>query len=319
MGVPVALYLLLNYIKFHTFFPISGLAKTVVKMGGINWATFESFFHYYPYSFYNLAMTCMFILIVLTTNFKEKIYFHLLALATMLYYVQTAIRSDWGLWAWYFYPIPAFAFIAAAEGRALFSGRNNQFSGHRRLIYATAAASASLVVLFASLVWLFYTFPLRRTSPLGEGKVDILHIAGLKIKAFENGHTGVYAMGDRAGIVGYLMKSPLIQMEGLVMDKQYMARMLKTRKLKDLLHSYKVDYYIATNPERLNDSTFVVKEPCQSHGLSHQIIDTIRWNVCDSFTLTSKGVFTGRTNDWSHTFVFRVPPASERKVSGLMR
>lgn len=307
MGVPVLLYLLMNYLQYQTLFPISGMAKTVTRTGGINRATFQSFFHYYPYSFYNLAVTVIFILIVFTANFKEKIYFHLLGLATILFYVQTAIRSDWGLWAWYFYPIPVFAFLAGAEGRALFSGRNSSFSGHRRWIYATAAASTAVIVLFASVIWLFNTFPLRRTSALGEGKVDILHIAGLKIKAFEVGHKGIYAMGDRAGIVGYLMKSPLIQMEGLVMDKQYMSRMLKTRKLQDLLRSYKVDYYIATNPVRLNDSTYVVKEPLQSHGLSHQIIDTIRWNVCDSFTLTSTGVFTGKTNERARTFVFKVP------------
>jgi len=312
MAVPVLLYVLANYISFNTFFPISGVAKSVQVVSGINYATFESFFHYYPYSFYNIAITAIFALVLLTTNFKDKIYFHLFGLTTLLFYVQTAIRSDWGLWAWYFYPIPVFAFLVSAEGMALFFGRNNSFGWYRRLLYATAAASVVMMVLFAMLVWTFYTFPINRTSPMGMGKVDILHIAGLKLRGFEQRHRGIYAMGDRAGVVGYLMKSPLIQMEGLVMDKEYMKRLVRAKKLKELLKPYKVDYYIATNPEKLDDSTYVVKEPFQSHGLSHQIVDTIHWNVCDSFRLSSTGVFTRRENDWSRTYVFRVPEQNTR-------
>ena len=68
MGVPVAVYLLMNYMQYQTLFPISGLAKTVTRTVGINAATFESFFHYYPYNFYNLAITVIFILIVLSCN-----------------------------------------------------------------------------------------------------------------------------------------------------------------------------------------------------------------------------------------------------------
>jgi hypothetical protein len=112
------------------------------------------------------------------------------------------------------------------------------------------------------------------------------------------------------------MKSPLIQLEGLVMDKKYMTTLTRSTKIKDLLEDYNVDYYIASNPTQLNDSTYIVKEPFQSHGRSHQIVDTIGWKVCDSFTLSSIGVFSGKTNDFYHTVIFRVPkPAKQNSVS----
>lgn len=307
MAMPVAIYLGINYIEFKTFFPISGLAKTVSKVNGINKATFESLLRYFPYNIFNLAIIGLYIAIALTGNFRQKIYFHLLALTIVLYYVQTALRSDWSLWAWYFYPLPPLAFMAAAKGRELFTARNFRFPLYNRLMYIAGTSSTLVVVLFAFVLWLFYTFPLYKTSSIGEGKVDILHIAGLKLKAFEDHHAGIYAMGDRAGIVGYLMKSPLVQVEGLVMDKNYMKRLYSTNHLKDLLQAYRVDYYIASNPTRINDSTFVIQEPFQSNGLSHRITDTIRWNICDSFTLASKGIFTHKTNDLYRTIVFKVP------------
>ncbi len=313
MAMPVALYLTINYIFFQSFFPISGLAKTVSKVNGINAATFESFARYFPYNLYNLAIVGLYILVVFTGNFKEKIYLHLLAFAILLFYLQTSLRSDWSLWSWYFYPMPSLALLAAAKGKMLFAGRDYSMPKFNRLLYATGAASVSLMILFSFVLWMFYTFPLYRTSSIGQGKVDILHIAGLRLKEFEDHHTGVYAMGDRAGIVGYLMKSPLIQMEGLVMDKKYMTQLYKTRHLKDLLQTYNVDYYIASNPTRIDDSTFVVKEPFQSKGLSHQITDTIRWNIVDSFTEASKGIFTGKTNDQYETVVFKVPAGGERQ------
>ena len=91
------------------------------------------------------------------------------------------------------------------------------------------------------------------------------------------------------------------------MDKNYMNRMIKAKKVKDLLVPYNVDYYIASNPAQLNDSTFIVTEPFQSNGFSHRITDTIRWNIVDSFTLVSKGVFTGKVNDHYRTIIFKVP------------
>ncbi|HEY4150401.1 MAG TPA: hypothetical protein VGM41_15790 [Chitinophagaceae bacterium] len=306
MGLPVALYLGVNYFLYHSSFPVSGLAKTVVKLGGVNGASLKSFAFYFPYNVYNVAVTGLFILVALTGDFKAKRYFHLLALVTLLFYILTAVRSDWALWAWYFYPVPPLAFMLSAQGGALFSAPNPRLAGLNRFIYA-AAAFAAVVVLFSFVIWAFYSLPLYKTSSEGEGKVDILHIGGLHIKEFEEHHKGVYAMGDRAGIVGYLIKSPLIQLEGLVMDKEYMNRLSKTEKLYDLLHAYNVNYYIASNPTRLDDSTYVVKEPAQSHGLSHQITDTIHWKICDSLTLSSKGVFTRKENDRFQTVIFEVP------------
>jgi len=43
-------------------------------------------------------------------------------------------------------------------------------------------------------------------------------------------------MGDRAGFVGYLLSSPLIQLEGLVLDSNYLNLLEKNRNIEEVLH-----------------------------------------------------------------------------------
>jgi hypothetical protein len=70
-------------------------------------------------------------------------------------------------------------------------------------------------------------------------------------------------MGDRAGSVGYLLKSPLVQLEGLVMDKPFLENIKQQRPLKTVLQQYGVRYYITTIR---GDYTGVVnaREPAQA-------------------------------------------------------
>lgn len=77
--------------------------------------------------------------------------------------------------------------------------------------------------------------------------------AGLELREFEREHPGVYAMGDRAGVVGYLLKAPGVQLEGLVMSPVYLARLKTASSIEELLDAYGVDYYVATNPVRLQN------------------------------------------------------------------
>jgi hypothetical protein len=75
-----------------------------------------------------------------------------------------------------------------------------------------------------------------------------IYLEAVDIARFDRTHPGVYAMGDRAGTPGFLLPEPLIQLEGLVMDKAFLANIRRQRPLPEVLHEYAVRYYIAINP-----------------------------------------------------------------------
>ena len=69
-------------------------------------------------------------------------------------------------------------------------------------------------------------------------------------------------MGDRAGLVGYLLPAPLVQTEGLMMDPAFLENIRRERDLLRVLREYGVRYYIATNPVP-SGSCWLVREPAQ--------------------------------------------------------
>jgi hypothetical protein len=73
--------------------------------------------------------------------------------------------------------------------------------------------------------------------------------------------TDTLAMGDRAGIVGYLLKNPIVHLEGIVMDEKYLKFIRKEEDLKKVLKIYNVKYYIATNPKLIGNGCYEFVEP----------------------------------------------------------
>ena len=74
--------------------------------------------------------------------------------------------------------------------------------------------------------------------------VEIQHAAGL-LDEFAATHPGVYAMGDRAGMFAITTPNPVLQTEGLVMDKAFLAHIRHQDELRSTLEGYGVNYYVA--------------------------------------------------------------------------
>jgi hypothetical protein len=66
-------------------------------------------------------------------------------------------------------------------------------------------------------------------------------------------------MGNRAGSVGYLASQPVLQLEGLMMDGQYLDNIRHRRNLLEVLRKYGVRYNISTRAAVGNDGCWVVK------------------------------------------------------------
>ena len=82
-------------------------------------------------------------------------------------------------------------------------------------------------------------------------------------------------MGDRSGTVGYLIGSPLVQLEGLVGDRAFYEKLKAGPPLADVLRDYKIDYYVATGLPR-EHGCYLAREPSQAGPLS----PTMRGRLC---------------------------------------
>lgn len=71
-----------------------------------------------------------------------------------------------------------------------------------------------------------------------------MQAAAVDVEQFARTNPGVYAMGDRAGSVGYLLRDPVVQTEGLVMDREFLESVRQELPLERVLARYGTRYYV---------------------------------------------------------------------------
>jgi hypothetical protein len=104
-----------------------------------------------------------------------------------------------------------------------------------RTLQRPAILALLLLTVFATVVRMRWTVQ----------QADI-YAASLDIQRFASTHPGTYAMGDRAGRVGFLLTDPVVNLEGLMMDRDYLAYVRDQSPLREVLAQYNVRYYIGT-------------------------------------------------------------------------
>jgi hypothetical protein len=90
-----------------------------------------------------------------------------------------------------------------------------------------------------------------------------IYEASLEIERFAQAHPGIYAMGDRAGRVAYLVPDPVVQTEGLMMDRNYLTNVERQVPLREVLAHYNVRFYVATAYEPFS-GCFRAVEPAKA-------------------------------------------------------
>ena len=69
-------------------------------------------------------------------------------------------------------------------------------------------------------------------------------------------------MGDRSGVVGYLMGGRLVQLEGLVADRGVLRQIQASRDLNEALREMGVEYYVRSAENTpVENGCYVVREP----------------------------------------------------------
>ncbi len=130
--------------------------------------------------------------------------------------------SDWNVWPWYYYSITLAAFVAYLL--------LTQIGPRRAASLATFGYAALLVVYTLAYAW------------KGPDSIAVYQ-SSLETANYMDLHPGVYMMGDQAGTTAFLAHQPIVQAEGLVMDKQFLANMRAGTPLSQVAQMYGAEYY----------------------------------------------------------------------------
>jgi hypothetical protein len=239
-------YIILNYLIFGSFIPDSGVAKSLNKTLTFNPETFN--FLYIKDSYGYKFISILFLLntaSILLLFFKVKRESYIFIFSFIIFFITHSLRSSWKLWDWHFYYFSFSTPFILYEFLKIFK---NYF---RYFYYCTGIF---FVVTFSFL--LFKDYNLSNDHILNLSKKISHHYKN------QNNYN-IFAMGDMAGKVSFLLKKPVIQLEGLVSGNVILEIIDKQKSLCDIFKKFNVDIYL-TNTVVKNNLNFEVYEPAQA-------------------------------------------------------
>jgi hypothetical protein len=253
--VPVAIYLAINVLHFHSLLPVSGEAKQLRLVHGFNSEAFSSAFQLCMHEHRHTvpAMLTVAGLLLLPLALREASVSRRVALVAMLFLpwqqlVSLSFLSDWFLWSWYLYTLilatcaTLCLLVAAAEVR------------FKRVIATIVVAATSLVALAEG-----------RQMLITRASEDLPNVTnGVRLAEFAKTHPGTYAMGDLAGAAGFFVPYPMVQTEGLVMDPAFLEKVRRQEDLVGVLRAYGVRYYVSSVDSKRDEPCFEAVEPIRA-------------------------------------------------------
>ncbi|MGC2163604.1 MAG: hypothetical protein WA634_16980 [Silvibacterium sp.] len=245
--VPFFVYLAINKIKFGLLLPVSGMAKQLKPHSKFSWATWRGVIHISNMLNKEQLQICFILAttIVILIAFRRlrgtaKVVFPAVVLFPVVYFTLLSFLSDWVLSDWYMYVMRPAMCISVA-----FWFSREPMRTWSRSALLPAALIIACPFLLASNTWNAQNNYYRDTVAL---------------QKFAQSNPGIYAMGDYAGERGYKMERPIIQTEGLMMDRNFLQKIKQQDNLLSVLHAYHVRYYIA-NTKSGYTGCFQAEEP----------------------------------------------------------
>jgi hypothetical protein len=229
--LPVALYVAVNHHLFGVWMPVSGLAKQLKSNHLPSRAVWHGLYWFLPgYLAVMLPIPIAIALLPRAWRWLSPIERGVLVASLSfpwVYYFILSCLSDWTIWGWYMYPLR----VAVLASFYLFL----KLPPLRSLLELGAVRALLALIAFVFLLNSQWRIQLPE-----------LYAASQDLAAFAATHPGPYAMGDRAGSFGYLTSNPVVQTEGLVMDKSFLANIREQRPLREVLQAYGARYYVGT-------------------------------------------------------------------------
>jgi len=237
---PLFLYLIVNYCLFHTFLPISGLAKELKPLFPPSPVSARSLilpFDRMKAVFVYPALLALFLgslqLLHIWNRLQPRLRqtFAILLLFPVLHTLLLSFIGDWPVWPWYFY---SFVFSTVAATMIALLSVPVPVASHTR-----TSTTVVFSLYAASLCYFIYIAGYAVAKPPSR-----MALLSADMAAFAQQHPGTYAMGDQAGTTAYLAGQPFVQLEGLMMDGAYLDNIRHRSSVSDVLQRYHADYYI---------------------------------------------------------------------------
>lgn len=298
-GILLPLYFLLNYYWFGHLMTVSSSAKT---LSDGNVFDFSSLKHLalnrdgigglllIPF-----GIAALFLKGNRQQPISHRIVCFLVLLFPVFFYGTVLVNSSWFLNRWYFYPLPFCTFITIA---LLTNGLFSKISERKsRLIRRITMVIISALTIIFSVVLLY------RDTVRWQLEPNSLYIHAKGMLSFTKSHPGIYGMGDRAGLTAYILKIPIIQLEGLNADFKMRDHIQRQDELLSVLKSYHIDYLIETTDKEglpKEQNCYKIEEP--HSGQAGQLSKKMRGLICSEpiFSLT-----TGNPNEYQvKTYIF---------------
>jgi hypothetical protein len=240
------LYLVFNHLIFGSFIPDSGIAKSLNKTSAINLETFNFLFIQNSYSYKFIS----FLFLINVSSFflfflKIKKETNIFILSTIIFFIANSFRSSWKLWDWHFYYLSFSTPFILYEFLKIFK---NYF---RYFYYC-------VTIFFVS------TFSYLTIKDYNINNDHMLNLS-LQISDYYNKQNNdkVFAMGDMAGKVSFLLKKPVVQLEGLVSGRSMIEMIRMEKSLCDVFKKFQIDVYL-TNSVFKKNLYYEVYEPAQA-------------------------------------------------------
>lgn len=279
--LPVLLYLLSNHVLFQTWLPVSGMAKQLKaglvpslnpwRIMNLNSPGYLLVFLPIPLAILLLPWAAKHL-----TRLQQAIYGAVLVFP-FIYFSILSLRSDWPSWGWYLYSLRTGVCVSFLVFCCVPAIRN---------FLQRSAVTYALLAIFL-LGWVTWKWPAQTPE---------LYAASADLGTFSHTHPGIYAMGDRSGSAGYLITSPLIQTEGLMMDRNYLDELRSGHPLRQVLADYRVRYYVGSSKAPVQ-GCFQAVEPSQAGPASPHLVD----NFCKPPVATF-------VHDGHYTMVYDLAP-----------
>ncbi len=233
---PLLVYLAINRHYFHEWLPISGTAKQMRHGWMPDLLQMQYSFHGFSLLFLLITGISCVAAVRMRARLapQEKVLCVAALLMPLLFYALEMIISAWKLWGWYLYALRFPLLVAGALLLIVFT-RTPVWQPLQRL---TATAWFAPVLLLLALLVLTRTH--YKVDPVMMAIAD----EDTRLNEFAKTHPGRYAMGDRSGMFGYTSSSPVLQAEGLMMDRHYLQHIRREDDLLSTFNQYHVDYFV---------------------------------------------------------------------------
>ncbi len=271
-------YFTLNKLRFGTWLPLSAVAKQLRIHHTPALSVWRSVLQ--PKASLYLSLAAILLFLRLRSHLSPAAQVVLASAITFrwVHFAVLSIASDWPLWGWYFYSVrfaiaAFFVLIAVAVSRF-------RAARHARLVANSLLVSALLLL------------SLQQWSL--DPTMANIQADAVALSRFASTHPGVFAMGDRAGMVGYLLPDPVYQTEGLVSDLAFLNHIRREDDLRSTLRRDGARYYITSTPTaEYSDSCLLASEPALAGPDSHRM----RSRFCAPPVLVLPGDYTTRVFD----------------------